>query len=97
MPARWNTFTDLRIGGNNSPLVSGDPTLKEYFEIAPRNVSRARICLTIGEYRGQMGSESAPQYAAGDTVNDPFDDEVLPLVPEELLSPQQSCPVLGQK
>ena len=64
--ARWNS-----IAKNNRPLASDDPALEEYFGIAPHNVHRARIRLTIEAYRGQMGSESEPRDAAGYLINEP--------------------------
>ena len=81
--ACWDSIADLRIAQNNWPLTSGDPGLMGIFEIAPRNVRRARFRLTIEKYRGLIGSDSEPRYAAGNPINVPSDDELLLLVPEE--------------
>ena len=69
----------------------------EYFEIAPRNVSRARICLTIERYRGQMGSEGEPRDAAGNPIKVPPDNELLRFVQGGLLLPQKSSPALDPR
>ena len=93
--AFWNSITDLQIAKTKWPLAPDGPAPEEYIDIAPRNVRRARIRLTIVEYRGQMGSESEPRDAAGYLSKEPSDDELLPLGPEEVLLAQQSFPVLG--
>ena len=93
--ACWRTISDLRIEKNRWSVASDDPAFQEFFEIASRNVSRARSRVTIERRRGQMDPESAPQDAVGNIVNEQSDDELLPLVPEELLPPKRPCPVLG--
>ena len=44
-----------------------------------------------------MGPKSAQQDAAGNIINDPSADELLPLVPQELLLPRRPFPVSGPK
>ena len=87
----------MRIEKNKWSLASDDPALEEFFGMAPRNAPLARIRLTIKRYRGRMGAESAPKDAAGNLVNEPSDDELLPLVPAELLLPQRPSLKLGPK
>ena len=42
-----------------------------------------------------MGSDILPQDEEGNIANEPPDDELSPLVPEELLLPQRPFPVMG--
>ena len=95
--ASWTSVADLRVAKNNWPLASDNPALTEYFEIAPRNVRRARIRLTIEKSRGHMGPDSEPRNAAGNLTNKPSDDELPPVAPEELLLAQQTSSVLGPR
>ena len=62
------------------PGGSDDPALKEYFAIAPRNVSRARIRPTVEKYPGRMGPDREPRDAAMYLNNEPSGNELLPLV-----------------
>ena len=59
--ACWTTITDLRIEKPEWVFASDDPGLRQYFEIASRNVSRARMRLTLEESRRQTGSDYLPQ------------------------------------
>ena len=92
-----NAISDLRIAKNGWALVSDDPLLKEYFDIVSRNVRRARVRLTLDNYRGQMGSGTAPRDPAGDIINDPSDDGLPPIAPDEISPAQESFPALGPK
>ena len=95
--ACWETVTDSQIGRQKWALTSDDPSLKEFFEIIPRNVSHARIRLTNETFRRQMGSENLPQEEEGHIINEPPNDKLLPLKPEELLLPQRPFLALGPK
>ena len=68
--------------------------MKECFEIAPRNVNHVRVRPTVEKYRGQMGSDTVPRDPAGSIINDPSDDELPPIVHEEILLAQESSPAL---
>ena len=87
-------MSDIRIAKNGRALASDDPALEEYFEVAPRNARRARVRLTVEKFRGQMGSESVSRDLMGDIINDPSDDELPPIIPDEILLAQESCPAL---
>ena len=92
--ARWNSITDLRIAQNGRALASDDPASREYFGIAPRNVRRARVNLTVEKDCGPMGSESEPRDFAGYITKEPPDGEVLLQLSEKSLLTRQSFPVL---
>ena len=93
----WNSISDRRIAQKGRAPDSNDPTLTEYFEIVSRNVYRARVRLALEKYRGLMVSEGEPRDAAGNIINEPSDDELLPQVSEECLRAQQPLPVLDLK
>ena len=82
LSSRWDSITALRIAKNRWAVTSNDQPLKENFEIAPRNVNRARIRLTVERYRGQMGAENDARYPTGNIINDPAGDVLPPPVSE---------------
>ena len=78
-------------------LASGDPALKEYFEIVSRNVSRARVRSTLEQSRGRAGSENEPRDSKRSILNEPSGNELLPQVSDESLLAQHSYPVLDPR
>ena len=93
----WNAITDLRIAKNGWALASDDPASKERFEIAPRNVNRARVGLTLERFRGDAGSDNEPRVAERNIFYGPSDNKLLQQVSDESLLAQHCIPVLGPK
>ena len=61
--ASWNVLTDLRIDIHEWAPASNDPALKEYFEVIPRNVTRARVHLRLEKFRRRLGPDDLPRDA----------------------------------
>ena len=90
----WNAITALRIQKNGWAMASSDPALEEHFEIASRNVRRARVRSSLEKYRGQIGWDTISRDASRDVFNEPSDDKLPPNVSDDLLLAQDPSPVL---
>ena len=89
-----NATTDLRVAKNGWALASDEPALKEPYVIVSRNVHRARVRLTLEQFRRHMGSENEPRDSEGIIGSGPSDDEPPTPISEEFLLAQHSFPVL---
>lgn len=64
----WCILTDLRIPNNKWPMESTDVARREYFEVAPRNVSRARVRLSLEKPRTHSGGEKSRTHVAPEEI-----------------------------
>ena len=55
-------------------MESPDAPRKEYFEVVSRNVSRARVRLSLEKARANAGEEDLPRDHEGNIIAEPSDD-----------------------
>ena len=54
----WNIVTDRRISTNQWPMGTQDEERKEFFDVASRNATRARVRSVLEQARAQAGPKN---------------------------------------
>ena len=73
--ANWSVLTDLRIPRDRWTMESRDAPCKEYVEAVYRNVTRARVRLSLEQSRVQVGAGDLQSDSGGNVIAEPSDDE----------------------
>ena len=83
----WNIPTDVRISKNMWAMESPDGERREFFEVVPQNLSRARGCLALEKARTHSELEDLLRGPEGNTSAEPSGDELIPQVYYNTLLP----------